>query len=146
MKSPRFIRPHKITLFINLGENEEGKQAYKKVVFNRVRFNRKSSVIEDDTGRRNASQAICTIDMNDLHAIYKEKRVSYIDKHVYDLSCDKDCYFTFHEKLDFIIEGETNEVDFREIKKKHKTFSIQEIHAQRSTGNEVEFINLRCYE
>lgn len=102
IRSPRFIRPHKI-LIRNKVDELDGEAKYQTTTVNHVCADAAYGMKQSLKGIQPAGDLLVVIDMNDLVAFEGAKKRIYKEPLVFDSMEDTEAYFTFRPDVDLIV-------------------------------------------
>lgn len=102
IRSPRFVRPHKIVIHNYKGEVNY-KATYEDCNIDYVKFDGTYGMKQSSKGIQTDDKAIITIDMNDLLAYFGDIRKTYLDPFEYEQLEGTSSFFTFRPDIDKII-------------------------------------------
>lgn len=126
-RSPRFLRPHMIIIKHKIGEDDNLKALVEEMIIHYVKFDENYKMIQSQKGLDNADDALCIIDLNDLHAIRDNKRCRYINHTKYS---NQEGFFSIFKNDLIIFDG--------------REYTVNSINEINPLGIEPIFIEVRA--
>lgn len=102
MRSPRFIRPHRILIRNKVGE-KEGQADYQTTTVNHVCVDAAYGIEQSQKGIDPKGDLLVILDMNDIVAFEGIQKRPYIDPVKFEELTDTTGYFTLRPDVDIIV-------------------------------------------
>ena len=94
MRSPRFLRPHRVMIKNKIGEDEHGEAIYQTTTVNHVCVDVSYGIHQSQKGIQSSGSCLIVFDMNDLAAFEGMQKRHYIDAGAFEECKDKSEVFT----------------------------------------------------
>ncbi len=94
MRSPRFLRPHRVLIKNKIGEDEKDEAVYQTTTVNHVCVDASYGMRQSQKGIQPSGSCLIVFDMNDLVAFEGMQKRLYTDARAFEESKDKNTVFT----------------------------------------------------
>ena len=119
IRSPRFLRPHTITIRNRIGESDVGEELFSEATIDHVKFDGTFGVTQSTRGLTNTDTVVVTIDMHD-----------YDSDKTYTQASD------FDPDTEFVIRND-DQIVYQE-----DTYTINQVKVISPRGNDPDFIEV----